>query len=104
MIYAVAGKRDEARSALARLAQSQQHYDYLSAYYCAAIHALLGEKDAAFNWLDSASHGRGPFQLEIRPEFKTLRSDPRFGELLRKIGLPEEISGTAICNRPLNIS
>jgi len=89
IIYALAGKHAEARAVVARLSQSQPPYQYISAHGCAAIHALLGEKDQAFQWIERALPGRGLFQLNIRPEFKNLHTDPRFSDLLRRMGLPE---------------
>src|SRR5215469_816226 len=89
IIHAVAGKEAEARTALAKLIEYQQPFDYLSAGYCAAIHALLDEKDESFQWLEKARPGHGLWELRIRPEFKSLHTDPRFADLLRRIGLPE---------------
>jgi hypothetical protein len=65
--------------------------DFLYAYYCAAIHALLGEKDEALEWLEKARQGRvfGLFYLKLSPEFRSLHADPRFDSLLRRIGIPE---------------
>jgi hypothetical protein len=89
IIHAVAGKEAEARTALARLIEYQQPSDYLSGVYCAAIHALLDEKDESFQWLEKARPGRGLWELRIRPEFKSLHTDPRFADLLRRMGIPE---------------
>jgi TolB-like protein len=88
IIHAVAGKEAEARRALAMLIEYQQPSDYLSPIYCAAIHALLDEKDEAFQWIEKARPGRGLWELRIRPEFRALHIDPRFPDLLRQIGFP----------------
>jgi eukaryotic-like serine/threonine-protein kinase len=60
-------------------------------YYCAAqYHAMLGEKEAAFAALEQASAaGSHVDELETDPAFDNLRSDPRFADLLRRIGLPQ---------------
>ena len=74
---------------MAKLIECQQPSDYLSGIYCAAVHALLDERDEAFQWLEKVSPGRGFWELRIRPEFKNLHTDPRLGDLLRRMGLPE---------------
>jgi hypothetical protein len=57
----------------------------------AIIHAGLGEKDKAFEWLDQAyvHRSRSMAWLNVSDELDDLRSDPRFEALLRRIGLPE---------------
>jgi hypothetical protein len=63
---------------------------YVSSYYFALIHAGLGEKDQAFAWLEKTYEersGAAPY-LKVNPIWDPLRSDPRFQELLRRIGLP----------------
>jgi tetratricopeptide (TPR) repeat protein len=92
LVCAAVGKQAEARIVLAEMRQcSEKPPDFLYAYYCAAIHALLGEKDEALEWLEKARQGRvfGLFYLKMSPEFKTLHGDVRFGDLLRRMGLPE---------------
>ncbi|MGE5724610.1 MAG: winged helix-turn-helix domain-containing tetratricopeptide repeat protein [Acidobacteriota bacterium] len=55
----------------------------------ASLYALLGEKDQAMLWLEKAYRQRSPMMefLKEASEFDNLRSDPRFGELLRRVGL-----------------
>jgi serine/threonine-protein kinase len=69
-------------------AQSQQ--EYLSPMLFASTYALLGRKEEAFEWLDKSYQERSVklLDLKVDPDFDTLRSDPRFAELARKIGLP----------------
>jgi TolB-like protein/DNA-binding winged helix-turn-helix (wHTH) protein/Flp pilus assembly protein TadD len=62
----------------------------------AQAYAILGDKDRAFYWLEQAYERRemvsfdgGVFQLRAEPMYDPLRSDPRFKELLRRVGLPE---------------
>ncbi len=55
------------------------------------LRARLGETDAAFAWLESAYEVRWtqlPL-IRIEPDFASLHSDPRFNDLLRRMGLPE---------------
>ena len=54
------------------------------------LYARLGDRDAAFKWLekDFAERGEGLVHLREEITFDNLRSDPRFADLLRRIGLP----------------
>jgi hypothetical protein len=58
----------------------------------ASVYALAGDKDNAFAWLDDAYAERDGEEitlLKCDPAFKNLRGDSRFGDLLRRMGLPE---------------
>jgi serine/threonine protein kinase/tetratricopeptide (TPR) repeat protein len=63
---------------------------YVSPLAFATIYANLNEKDEAFAWLDKALQERSPWLTYIKtdPQFDNLHADPRFGNLLRRIGLP----------------
>jgi hypothetical protein len=65
---------------------------YVPFYYIADIYAALGDKEAAFEWLDRAldQHSNSCLLLAIDPAFEDFRSDPRFQEAARKIGFPRE--------------
>jgi TolB-like protein/DNA-binding winged helix-turn-helix (wHTH) protein/lipoprotein NlpI len=61
----------------------------------AQAYAILGDKDRAFYWLEQAyehremaSFDEGIFYMGAEPLFDPLRSDPRFKDLLRRVGLP----------------
>jgi len=57
----------------------------------AMIYTALGEKDQAISWLEKGYEARfNPGVLE-RPSFDALRSDPRFQDLVHRIGLPSGI-------------
>jgi TolB-like protein/DNA-binding winged helix-turn-helix (wHTH) protein len=60
------------------------------AFEIAADYALLGERDRAFEWLQSAIREReaGLMYLKVDDRLAGLRSDPRFRDLLRRTGLP----------------
>jgi TolB-like protein/tetratricopeptide (TPR) repeat protein len=59
-------------------------------YYAAEDHAMLGEKDAAFAALEKAFASRARVvDMNNDPELDNLRSDPRYADLLRRIGLPQ---------------
>ena len=85
---AAAGKRDEAIKILEEVkGLTGERYD-LGAHI-AAIYAALGNEDQAFAWLDNAyeAHNFELVELKVNPMFDTLRSDPRFVELLGRMRL-----------------
>jgi TolB-like protein/Flp pilus assembly protein TadD/predicted Ser/Thr protein kinase len=86
--YAIAGRQAEARRVLDELKQRSRS-QYVSAFAFALVYAGLGEKDATFTWLDKA-YEEHAFELAIgrEPRLDSLRSDPRFQDLLRRVGLP----------------
>lgn len=91
-IYALAGRRDQAQKLLAQLlAETQLPNKHVSPYHIAIIYASLGEKEQAFAWLDKAIDERdGQLSdpgLKVDRVFDSLRSDPRFADLLRRINL-----------------
>lgn len=53
-----------------------------------SVYAILGEKDEAFKWLERGyqEHDQWMYILKVDPTLDPLRSDPRFKELLRKVG------------------
>ena len=59
-------------------------------FYLLRAHAQLGQIDEAFAILDRLVCERQAIAVQVRPDliFEPLRSDPRFGEFLRAIGLP----------------
>ena len=86
--YALAGRRPEAEALLQEL-QDLGKERYVSPAFVAAIHAGLGQKDAAFRWLEEAFRLRSRYLvwLKVAPEYEQLRSDPRYQELIARIGL-----------------
>jgi len=56
----------------------------------ALLYAHLGEKDKAFEWLETALAERDACVrvLKVSPGYDTLRSDPRFRDVVRRLGLP----------------
>jgi len=56
----------------------------------AVNYAKLGEKDTAFLWLEKAyDEHRIPFFIKTEPQLDNIRSDPRYADLLRRMGLPQ---------------
>jgi TolB-like protein/Flp pilus assembly protein TadD len=86
--YALSGKREEAEQVLADLKEIA-HEKYVSAYYFAIIYLGLGERDQTFSWLERALDERAGFLafIKVEPIFDGVRSDPRFTDLLRRMGL-----------------
>ena len=83
-----AGGEKEARGILTRLEQESKSR-YVDASTIGAIYGALGQKDEAFAWIDKAvdAHsGRLPM-LNLWPEYEPLRSDPRYGKLVSRVGL-----------------
>jgi len=87
-VYGVSGKKAEARAVLDELKQMSRQ-EYVPADSIALIYAGLGEKDQAFTWLEKAydEHAFKMAWLKVEPEWDSLRSDPRFADLVRRVGL-----------------
>lgn len=88
--YAVSGKSDETRAILHQLnVLSKQQY--VSPYDVAIVHVGLQENDQAFMWLERAFEQRSLWlgYLKLEPQLDSLRSDQRFQELVRRVGLPD---------------
>jgi adenylate cyclase len=87
-IYAVAGREDEARRVIedAGIENILSSNDYRGV---ALVYTALGEKDLAFEWLEKSyeKHEESLCSLGVDHKFNSLRNDPRFSELLRKVGL-----------------
>jgi len=86
--YAVAGKRSEALKLLAEL-QEQSKRRYVSPYGVALGYTGLREQNQAFEWLEKAFAERAGWLvlLKVEPRFDSLRADPRFADLVQRIGL-----------------
>jgi TolB-like protein len=71
--------------------QAQRKTGYFSAFEIAELYAGLGDKTQTFHWLNTAyqEHDWLLITLNTNPELDPLRSDPRFAELVRKVGLPK---------------
>ncbi len=88
--YAVTGQKDKARKilgALKKLHKRDPHWFF----QIAIIYEGLGAKDQAFEWLEKGSEPEAGYLtlLKVDPILDSLRSDPRFGILLNRIGLAE---------------
>jgi tetratricopeptide (TPR) repeat protein len=82
-IYAMTGEREEARRIVQRLVETESQQGFPRAGMAMA-YAALGDVDEAFHTLEGTSCEVG---LRVSAGFKSLRSDPRFDELVRRKGL-----------------
>jgi tetratricopeptide (TPR) repeat protein len=89
-LHAQLGERNQALQMLDEL-KGLSKQTYVPAFFFAIIYLGLGEKDQAFAWLEKAYDQRssGILFLKYDPIWDPLRSDPRFADLLRRIGLPQ---------------
>jgi eukaryotic-like serine/threonine-protein kinase len=87
--YAVAGRRAKALSVLTELEKLSSRR-YVSAYDIATIHVGLGDTASAMQWLERAYQERsdGLVYLRVDPRWDGMRSNPRFAQLARRVGLP----------------
>jgi tetratricopeptide (TPR) repeat protein len=88
MVYAAEGKRAEALQTTKELEEmSGANLD--EAHWIAKIYAALNEKELAFSWLERglATGAIGAFYKD-EPVWDPIRSDPRFADLLRRMGIP----------------
>lgn len=86
--YAVAGRCEEAKAILKELDHLQRR-QYVSPAEIALIYIGLNERDQAFVWLEKSYHERAWLLgfLKVEPIFDPLRSDQRFTDLMRRVGL-----------------
>jgi len=88
-IYALAGRQNDALRVLAQLKELEKD-SFVDQYNLAMIYAGLGDKDQAFAALDRAfSHSTSGVFMKADPFWNTVRSDPRYHNLLRRMGLPQ---------------
>jgi TolB-like protein/DNA-binding winged helix-turn-helix (wHTH) protein/Tfp pilus assembly protein PilF len=85
--YATSGRREEASKMVKELEDRPSQHSSTDANI-ALIYVGLGDKDQAMVWLNKAYQARFNPSILLRPAFDPLRSDTRFQDLLRRIGLP----------------
>ncbi len=90
--YVAAGRPDEARKLVTELEQLKP--SPWNAHWLAVLHTLLGNKDEAFRWLNyKHPHAWLPW-VRVLDDFKSLRGDPRYDQLLKRMNLPPPEDGT----------
>lgn len=89
-VYAVSGRRADALK-IAKETEELSSHTYVDFYQLATVYAGLGAKGEAFRLLEKGYQQRaaGMLYLAIDPFWDGVRSDPRYGDLLRRIGLPQ---------------
>ncbi len=89
LVYAIAGRVEEARKIAGELESQEKPGNHASAL--PYIYAALGDRDQALQWLEEAYRARVSNLVFIShaPECDNLQGDPRFQDLLRRIGLPQ---------------
>jgi DNA-binding winged helix-turn-helix (wHTH) protein/TolB-like protein/Tfp pilus assembly protein PilF len=88
--YAMAGRKPEAERGLRELAARAER-SYVLPYNIAVVYQGLGHKDGALRWLERAYDERDPHMvfLRVEPEWDSLRSEPRFADLMKRLRLSE---------------
>jgi tetratricopeptide (TPR) repeat protein len=89
--YAVSGKPDEARKILQELA-ARAKQRYVPSYQVALVYAGLGDEGKAFEFLEKAFDERSTLltYLKMDPRFDSLRTDPRFHAVMRRLNFLED--------------
>jgi tetratricopeptide (TPR) repeat protein len=87
--YAVGGYREKAQQVLKQL-QARSDTGYVSPFDFATLYAGLGDRSRTLEWLEKAYQRRVPYMiyLAVDPQFDDFRAEPRFRDLVRRIGLP----------------
>jgi len=90
LAHAQMGNKKQALKLLDDLKQRSKQR-YVSPFNLALIYSAVGDRNQALDWLEKANQERSPslLVLNLNPAFKNLRSEPRFIELVRSVGLPD---------------
>ena len=88
-VYAKAGRRREAMEQVDSMIETSKHR-FVSSAAIGMIYSMLGDKDAAFKWLEraNAEHDLLVVRVKYDPRFETLRNDPRLDDLSKRMKLP----------------
>jgi serine/threonine protein kinase/Flp pilus assembly protein TadD len=88
--YAASGRKQEALQVIDEL-KKQAKQRHVTPYAIATIYAGLDNRDETFRWLQMAYEERAPglTWLKVDPMLDSLRPDPRYADLLRRMGLPQ---------------
>ncbi len=90
LAYAKAGRRQESDQVIRKF-EELGRTGYSVSYRPAAMYALLGDKDKAFAWLEKAlaAHDWDMGRINVDPFVDSLRDDPRFKDLIKRMGFPQ---------------
>ena len=88
-VYAVVGKRETARELIKEIERVSAER-YVDPVFTALIYAGLGEKEEALEWLEKGYRIRSGWMIFVKTvhELASLRSEPQFQDLLRRINFP----------------
>lgn len=88
-VYAKAGMRREALGQINALIEMSKRR-FVSSAAIGMVYAMLGDKDAAFKWLERANEEHDLLVIRVKydPRFEILRGDPRLDDLVKKLRLP----------------
>jgi len=88
--YGMAGRTAEARAVLRKL-EKMNRTSYINPWYYALIYIGLRDKDQVFLWLEKAFQERSAdlIALKVESAYDPLRGDPRFADLMARVGLVE---------------
>ena len=88
IVYNLMGRRDKSQKILDELV-ARSEKEYISPYGLALLHFALGENDMGFSYLDKAYDTHDGWMSQIKIDFllDSVRSDPRFKKILKKINL-----------------
>ena len=86
--YAISGDQSKAEQILGELEELAKH-QYVNTSAFAAIYLGLGEKEKALDWLDKCYENQESacWLLKVDPIYDTIRNEPRFQAILKKVGL-----------------
>jgi TolB-like protein/DNA-binding winged helix-turn-helix (wHTH) protein/lipopolysaccharide biosynthesis regulator YciM len=87
--YALSGRTNEALKLLAEL-QDESRPEHVSPYFVAVVYTALGENKQALDWLEKSYRAHEMPPIKVEPRFDNLQSEPRFHELLRRMGYLDE--------------
>lgn len=89
-LYAEQGKKADAERVLKQL-EDMKKKSYVSSFYIASIYAGLGDNDQAIKWLNRAYDEKSDYlvYLNVMPLLDSLREEPGFKELVRRVGLSQ---------------
>ena len=90
LAYAVSGRREEAQKVVGAF-KAAARIRYIPSMYFVILYAGLGDKEQALAWLEKAFEERSDLLtwVNVEPMMDDVRSDPRFQDLIRRIGLPQ---------------
>ena len=89
LAYAAAGRRDEIRKLVGRVREHGKRGE-MTPFAMVQFYVALGDKQTALDWLEKAYDQRDPYMITLKTNayLDSLRSEPRFQALLRRMNFP----------------